>query len=79
MLPVILSFLFAAFSSINAFAPEYVKISTPTKFSTVQAKLSDDIVQGGSLKTWAFFSLTVECVQVVLKSDGRPLDANAEL
>jgi hypothetical protein len=37
------------------------------------------LVQGGSLKTWAFMSPAVERVQVVLKTEGRPFDADVEL
>lgn len=36
-------------------------------------------VQGGSLKTWTFASPRVERVKVVLKTEGRPLDADIEL
>mmetsp|Transcript_1125 Transcript_1125/g.1256 ORF Transcript_1125/g.1256 Transcript_1125/m.1256 type:complete len:309 (-) Transcript_1125:252-1178(-) len=44
-----------------------------------QLQSPDVIVQGGSLKTWAFSSPAVERVQVVLKTEGRPLDADVEL
>jgi hypothetical protein len=48
-----------------------------------RAKIWDDrnpiAVQGGSLKTWSFASPIVERVQVVLRTEGRPLDANIEL
>jgi len=36
-------------------------------------------VQGGSLKTWSYRSPLVEQVQVVLSTEGRPLDADIEL
>ena len=37
------------------------------------------LVQGGSLRTWSYRSQAVEQVQVVLSTEGRPLDADIEL
>jgi len=37
------------------------------------------LVQGGSLRTWTYRSPSVEQVQVVLSTEGRPLDADIEL
>jgi len=36
-------------------------------------------VQGGSLKTWGYPSPAIERVQVTLKTEGRPLDADIDL
>ena len=36
-------------------------------------------IQGGSLRTWTYRSPAIEQVQVVLNSNGRPLDADIEL
>jgi len=47
-----------------------------------RAGLMDDptiLVQGGSLKTWSYASPAVERLQVVLSTEGRPLDADIEL
>ena len=37
------------------------------------------LVQGGSLRTWSYRSPLVERVQIVLSTEGRPLDAEVEL
>ena len=37
------------------------------------------LVQGGSLRTWSYRSPAVEQVQVVLSTEGRPLDSDIEL
>mmetsp|Transcript_9104 Transcript_9104/g.14629 ORF Transcript_9104/g.14629 Transcript_9104/m.14629 type:complete len:365 (-) Transcript_9104:162-1256(-) len=37
------------------------------------------IIQGGSLKTWSFTSPMIERVQVTLRTEGRPLNADIDL
>merc|ERR550514_1950879 len=40
---------------------------------------SQILVQGGSLRTWSYANPAVEQVQVILSTEGRPLDADIEL
>ena len=40
---------------------------------------SEVMVQGGSLRTWSYRSPVIEQVQVVIRTEGRPLDADIEL
>ena len=37
------------------------------------------VLQGGSLRTWSYSSPSVEQVQIILSTEGRPLDADIEL
>jgi hypothetical protein len=48
------------------------KLSAPALDSTI-------LLQGGALRTWTYRSAAVEQVQVVLSTEGRPLDADVEL
>ena len=47
----------------------------PTKGRYEQGIDSAILVQGGSLRTWSYRSPAIEQVQVVLSTEGRPLDA----
>jgi hypothetical protein len=54
-------------------APAIAKHKAPVDVATAIT------VQGGSLRTWSYRSPAVEQVQVVLSTEGRPLDADIEL
>jgi len=51
----------------------------PNPARSVWGRATSALVQGGSLKTWSFTSNTLERLQVVMRSDGRPVDAEVEL
>lgn len=50
-----------------------------SELANVWDKLTPVLVQGGSLKTWSFQTPAVESVQVMLRTEGRPLNANVDL
>jgi len=56
-------------SSVSAGSPAKKMLDAPATI----------LVQGGSLKTWSYASPAVERLQVVLTTEGRPLDADIEL
>ena len=81
--------------SVNRVTPQmstndlYTPSKTTNNFSTATTQKTSKIplrtpespvlVQGGSLRTWSYKSPLVEQVQVVLGTEGRPLDADIEL
>ncbi|KAK7249608.1 hypothetical protein SO694_00004030 [Aureococcus anophagefferens] len=56
----------------NPLGAPYQSFKNPQSDSTI-------LVQGGSLRTWSYKSPLVDQVQVVLSTEGRPLDADLEL
>ena len=62
-------------------APVGVSPGTGYQGGVVPTSTADSaiLVQGGSLRTWSYRSPAVEQVQVVLSTEGRPLDADIEL
>merc|ERR1719305_1553244 len=57
----------------TAYAGGVVPTHSPASTENTQ------LVQGGSLRTWSYRSPSVEQVQVILSTEGRPLDADIEL
>tara|TARA_B100000902_G_scaffold396726_2_gene458534 strand:- start:2375 stop:3277 length:903 start_codon:yes stop_codon:yes gene_type:complete len=54
--------------------------SVPLTSKVLKSQINKPVlVQGGSLRTWSYRSPLVEQVQIVLSSEGRPLDADVEL
>lgn len=62
-----------------ASAPSRGSMDMKGNIKNIWDTLSPVTVQGGSLRTWSFATPAIERVQVMLKSDGRPLHANVEL
>ena len=68
--------------SMSAMAPARVGAASGNVVPTNKPRKTADstiLVQGGSLRTWSYRSPSVEQVQVVLSTEGRPLDADIEL
>lgn len=55
------------------------KVSSSFPYGRYQTPIESIQIQGGSLRTWSYRTPMVEQVQVVLSSEGRPLDADIEL
>jgi len=53
--------------------------STENSINNIWDKSTPTTVQGGSLRTWSYANPAVDRVYVLLKTDGRPLDADVEL
>jgi hypothetical protein len=71
----------------SSMAPVASRTSVPEKTQTADVTVSKNIwdtsapiiLQGGALRTWSESTGSVERVQVVMKTEGRPLNANVEL
>lgn len=53
--------------------------ATMQKSKDIWDTLPQIVVQGGALRTWSFGGASVETVQVLLKTEGRPLNSDIEL
>jgi len=83
-----LSLIHTAFSWTNKISAQHeYKQSTTSLFSERREGLFKKVwdnrsavkVQGGTLKTWPFTSPDMEAVHVVIKTEGRPMDADIDL
>ena len=65
----------------SGLAPPVPALASATASRPKSPVLEDGsiLIQGGSLRTWSYQSPLVEQVQVVLSTEGRPLDSDIEL
>ena len=69
-------------SIVSGFLPNPMFISPQLDFTSpvmYHNSIKPLVIQGGALHTWSYRSPSVEQVQVILSSEGRPLDADVEL
>jgi hypothetical protein len=59
--------------------PASSPFGTMKSIDTIWETSTPTTVQGGSLRTWSYANPAVKRVYVLLKTDGRPLDADVEL
>jgi len=72
--------LFSSIPSNPSYTPEAASIPAPAAPKSTANKWDKALkVQGGSLKTRTYASPAVDRVEVSLKTDGRPLDADIDL
>jgi hypothetical protein len=69
----------AAFANSAGGAMSTGAAARGAKIENIWDSLNPITVQGGSLRTWSFTTQHVERVQVLMKTEGRPLNANIEL
>ena len=60
-------------------AASSAKMAEAKRSKTIWDTSAPITVQGGSLRTWSFADPSIERLQVFLKTEGRPLNANVEL
>lgn len=64
---------------VNAFSYLIIHSSLPRSSFPKMNTPAPVFIQGGSLRTWSYRSPLVDQVQVVLRSEGRPIDADIDL
>lgn len=60
-------------------SPSGAMAPRPERRDGREMRKNEVTVQGGTLKTWSFLNPVIESVEVILSTEGRPLDADIEL
>jgi len=71
----------AAYPGPQVFHPSLADVQTSDieRVRDIWDTSSPVVIQGTSLETWSFPNPYVECVQVLMKTDGRPMNADVQL